>query len=491
MSEVTENVVSDIDVARDTKLRKDAVRLPEVLFQSITSMAPAAAVATSFTPAIPLAGASLPLAVLLATIACALIALSVGQLAVHIPSAGGLYTYISRSLGPKLGFMSAWTFLFGQPLLLPLVAVIWGPYAEDLVKSLINVDIPWYVWALLGSLLVFALTYNGVRISTRASVILGSIEIVIILALAITMIIGAGSHNNLATFTPVFSPGGWGGIFQGMIFAFLVFIDFTASATLGEESRTPKRTIPRAIVYSTILIGLFYMLTAYAGVVGWGIPGIQGYAASAAPWGDLGKKFWGDFGPLIISFAVLNSAVGNGNVDLNSSSRVMYAMGRVGALPAAFGRLSKHRTPGFAIIVHSIVGVVVSIGCGLIFGLTNAYGLIATVLTLAILLLYFASCVSVFVYYRRERPQDFRIVQHVIVPLIPMVIMLFVFAAQVYPVPPYPLNLALPIVVVWLVLGVIYMLYLNRTNPAALEHGRDVYLNDTEAEPTSLANSLL
>ena len=201
MSEVTENVVSGIDVARDTKLRKDAVRLPEVLFQSITSMAPAAAVATSFTPAIPLAGASLPLAVLLATIACALIALSVGQLAVHIPSAGGLYTYISRSLGPKLGFMSAWTFLFGQPLLLPLVAVIWGPYAEDLVKSLINVDIPWYIWAVLGSLLVFALTYNGVRISTRASVILGSIEIVIIGALAITMIIGAGSHNNLATFT--------------------------------------------------------------------------------------------------------------------------------------------------------------------------------------------------------------------------------------------------------------------------------------------------
>jgi len=491
MSETTENVVSNIDTVSDTKLRKDAVRLPEVLFQSITSMAPAAAVATSFTPAIPLAGASLPLAVLLATIASALIALSVGQLAVHIPSAGGLYTYISRSLGPKLGFMSAWAFLFGQPLLLPLVAVIWGPYAEDLVKSLTNIDIPWYIWAVLGSLLVFALTYNGVRISTRASVILGSIEIVIIGALAITMIIGAGSHNNLATFTPAFSPGGWGGIFQGMIFAFLVFVDFTASATLGEESRTPKRTIPRAIVYSTILIGLFYMLTAYAGVVGWGIPGIQGYAASAAPWGDLGKKFWGDFGPLIISFAVLNSAVGNGNADLNSSSRVMYAMGRVGALPAVFARLTRRRTPGFAIIVHSIVGVVISIGCGLIFGLTNAYGLIATVLTLAILLLYFASCVSSFVYYRRERPQDFRIVQHVIVPLIPMIILLFVFAAQIYPVPPYPLNLALPIVVVWLVLGVIYMLYLNRKNPAALEHGRDVYLNDSEAEPTSLANSLL
>jgi amino acid transporter len=64
-------------------------------------MAPAAAVATALSPAIPFAGASLPLAVLLATIACAFIASSIGQLAIHIPSAGGMYTYISRSLGAR------------------------------------------------------------------------------------------------------------------------------------------------------------------------------------------------------------------------------------------------------------------------------------------------------------------------------------------------------------------------------------------------------
>jgi hypothetical protein len=82
-------------------LRNDAIGLPGVLFQSITAMAPAAAVATALSPAIPFAGASLPLAVLLATIACAFIASSIGQLAIHIPSAGGMYTYISRSLGAR------------------------------------------------------------------------------------------------------------------------------------------------------------------------------------------------------------------------------------------------------------------------------------------------------------------------------------------------------------------------------------------------------
>src|SRR5438874_4955645 len=124
-------------------LKKDAIGLSEVLFQSITAMAPAAAVATALSPAIPFAGASLPLAVVLATVACALIASCIGQLAIHIPSAGGMYTYISRSLGARWGFMSAWIFLIAQPLLLPLVAIIWGPYAESLVQTLTGVDIPW------------------------------------------------------------------------------------------------------------------------------------------------------------------------------------------------------------------------------------------------------------------------------------------------------------------------------------------------------------
>src|SRR5438552_13361292 len=101
--------------AEGITLRKDAIGMSEVLFQSITAMAPAAAVATALSPAVPFAGASLPLAVILAVITCVFIAACIGQLAIHIPSAGGMYTYISRSLGSRLGFMSAWTFLLAQP----------------------------------------------------------------------------------------------------------------------------------------------------------------------------------------------------------------------------------------------------------------------------------------------------------------------------------------------------------------------------------------
>ena len=478
----------------ESTLRSDAIGLPGVLFQSITAMAPAAAVATALSPAILFAGASLPLAVLLATIACAFIASSIGQLAIHIPSAGGMYTYISRSLGVRWGFLSAWVFLIAQPLLLPLVALIWGVYTETLIQTLTGVDIPWWVYTILGNILVFTLTYFGIRLSARASIILGAIEICIIVTFSITMIVMVGAHNDLRVFTPIYSVetglGGLVGIFQGMVFAFLAFVGFETAAPLGEETHNPKRNIPRAVIYSAIAIGLLYTLASFAGVNGWGIPSIQGYVASTAPWADLGKKYWGVVGPIIVTFAIINSAVGNGNAGINATSRVAYAMGRIGTLPRAFARLSSHQTPSFAIVVQSIASLVISIVLGVIYGYANAFGLIGTVLTLGLLLLYVASCVSAFVFYRRERPQEFRVLQHVIIPAIPVIILFFVFASQIYPVPPYPLNLALPILLVWIVLGVVYLLYLNRTNLAGLERSKDVFIQDPEPEPHSLLEAL-
>ncbi|QBD77457.1 APC family permease [Ktedonosporobacter rubrisoli] len=489
MSEVLEGAPVGESAEQDTTLKKNAIGLSEVLFQSITAMAPAAAVCFAMTSAYGLSGASTPLAVFLATIACAFIASCIGQLAIHIPSAGGMYTYISRSLGAKFGFLSAWVFLLAQPLLLPYVALIWGQYAEDLVKLLTGVDISWVIWTIIGCIILFALTFYGIKLSADASVILGAIEILVLLTLALTMIFASGGHNNLATFTPAFSPTGWSGIFQGMIFAFLAFVGFEAAAPLGEETSHPRRNIPLAVIFSAIGIGLFYVLASYASVIGWGIPAISGYANDATPWADLGKKFWGMLGPIIISFVIINSSIGNGNAGINATSRVAYAMGRVGALPASFARLSSHRTPSFAILLHTVVSAIITIGCGLLFGISGASNLIGTALTLGLLLLYFASCISTFVYYLRKRREDFRIVQHVIVPLVPLVILCFVFASQVYPIPAYPQNLSLPILAVWILLGIGYMFYLMRTNKEALARGSEIFLEEEGSEPAELAEA--
>src|SRR6195256_377350 len=93
------------------RLERNAVGLAPTLFQSITHMAPAAAVAFSTILGAPSPGGSLPLAVLLALVACLFVAVSIGQLARHLPSAGGLYTYSARALHPVVGFFVAWGFM--------------------------------------------------------------------------------------------------------------------------------------------------------------------------------------------------------------------------------------------------------------------------------------------------------------------------------------------------------------------------------------------
>src|SRR3984893_2151452 len=259
-------------VAHEPHLEREAGGLAPILIHSITHMAPAAAVAFSIIVGVPYAGGSIPLSVALAMVACLLCAISIGQLARHLPSAGGLYTFSSRGVGAPVGFLVAWGFMLAEPIVAPLLYLIFG---NELAANL-NSHYGWPLWlwapfAVIAGLIVWVLTYRGVRLSTRAGVVLGVFEIVVFVALALTLIVAAGGSNTLAVFNPnTGNAHGLGSVFPGMIFAILAFIGFEASAPLAEETRDPRKTIPRAVFLSALLIGLFYLLCYYAATVYFG-----------------------------------------------------------------------------------------------------------------------------------------------------------------------------------------------------------------------------
>ena len=107
-------------------LREHSIGLPQVLFQSITHMAPAAAVAYSIYISVPDARQALPLSVGLALIACICAATAIGQLAKLFPSAGGMYIYAANGLGPWAGFLVAWLFILFEPLVAPFLYLEFG-----------------------------------------------------------------------------------------------------------------------------------------------------------------------------------------------------------------------------------------------------------------------------------------------------------------------------------------------------------------------------
>src|SRR5262249_22514101 len=116
-------------------LQRNAIGLIEVLFQSVTAMAPAGAVAFSLGAAVPFAGSALPLATLIALAVCMLIAVNIGAMAKHLPSAGGYFTYVSRGLGDAAGWLTGWLYSLAEVLVVPGVLVLMGPLADDFARA--------------------------------------------------------------------------------------------------------------------------------------------------------------------------------------------------------------------------------------------------------------------------------------------------------------------------------------------------------------------
>jgi len=470
-------------------LEHGAVGLVPVLFQSITHMAPAAAVAFSIIVGVPYAGGSMPLAVVLALVACLLVAISIGQLARHMPSAGGLYTYNARGLGSSVGFLVAWGFMLAEPLVAPLLFLIFGNVISANLTS--HFGTPTWLWAplaLVAAAIVWFLTYRGIRISTGTGVGLGLFEIAVFVLVAIVLIAAAGSRNTGAVFT---APDGLGKVFPGMIYAILAFIGFEASAPLGEEARDPHRTIPAAVVLSCLLIGLFYVFTTYAASVYFGPSQMadpdHGFVKlnGGDPWTGMAFQVWAPLGILVI-IAVANSAIANSNAGANAATRVGYALARIGLLPRALATVHpEYRTPVVAVHVQAVLGAVLAIGLGLLLGgPLNAFALLGTMATIIVICIYVLTNLSNIVFHLRERRDEFNVLLNLVVPVLGILIFLPALLASLgidfaglgigALVP--PANVAPVIVVVWFVLGVAALVYFRVRAPERVQETGAVFV---------------
>src|SRR3954449_5409296 len=363
------------------RLRVHSIGLPQVLFQSITHMAPAAAVAYSIYISVPSSKQALALSVLLALIACLCAANAIGQLAKLEPSAGGLYAYAARSLGPWAGFNVAWLFILFEPLVAPFLYLEFGWAMTEVMKNEAgwNYTGQWWIWALLMTVIVFMLTYRDVRISTTAGVILGAFEIAIFATLAIWILFSKGSDLNMQPFNPSHATGHWSGVFKGMVFAILAFIGFEASAPLGEEAKHPRRTVPRAVIGSALAIGIFYVLCSYAWVFGAGFNNFVAQATGPDPWRNLGQVFWGT-GWVVVFLAICNSIAANSNAAFNAATRVFYSLARNGLAPGPLGKTHpRFKTPHVAIIWLTSISLVISLLVGWKWNPGVGFGIIATV----------------------------------------------------------------------------------------------------------------
>jgi amino acid transporter len=486
-------------------LRRDAIGLREVLFQSITDMAPGAAIAASIPAGVAFAGGSLPLSVVFALVACLLCAWCIGLLAREMPAAGSLATYAARGIHPAAGFLVAWGYVLVGWLIPPLVLLQLGFTTAATLNSEFH-GYPatlWWPWSILGALIVLAAGYYGIRTSARLGTVLGLSEIGVFLVLAVFLVVHAGHHNTWSVFGTGYTPSGFHGItgvIGGSVFTLLAFGGFEGAAPLAEETRDPRRTIQRAVLLATLLIGALYVFTTYAVDVAFGPKGFAGFTTGtgSASWEGLARSLYGIFW-FFVFLAIVNSTIANANAGVNVSSRTTYAMGRIGAFPRFLALVSpRHRSPVTSILVAFVITIAVTLGLGFGYTPTVAFAMVGTgivIVLVAIYILMNAACIGFFASRPGAFSGGFNWLSHLIIPLLGIAafvpawltaagIKVFSFVAPLAP----PYSYMAPGVAGWMIVGVIYLIYLYNRDPRRVTEVGLVHL-DAEVEPAAGAPS--
>lgn len=195
------------------------------------------------------------------------------------------------------------------------------------------------------------------------------------------------------------------GFIPGILFAITLFIGFETSASLGEETRDPRRSIPRAVIGTVVITGVFYLLVIYASDIGFGLGNSAKWASDPAPLDTLATRYVGKWLAVLVDIAVLFDAVVVMSAFMATTSRGLFALARHELLPRPLASISsRFRTPQggitfvgvIALLILAIVAItqvnvaaaVVPVNVITVFGITSTTG------SLLIELIYIGLCIA-------------------------------------------------------------------------------------------------
>lgn len=293
-------------------------------------------------PASAAAGGAVLVSVVLAGLVAWANATSTAQLAAAMPTSGGNYAFGRARLGEWPGFVAGWAFVAGKIASCAAMATTVATYL---------VDDPWrrplaaaVVLALVG------INLAGVQRTARVARVLLALVLLVLLTFVIVAPAARGGDHPLLAWP---GEGGVFGVLQGAGLVFFAFAGYARVATLGEEVREPRTTIPRAIGIALAVTAVVYLAVGVAVLSALGAPGA---ASSHAPLADAAQAAAPWLVPAIRVAAVV-AASGSLLVLLTGVSRTAFAMARDRELPARLALVDRRRSTPW--VAEAVIGVLV------------------------------------------------------------------------------------------------------------------------------------
>jgi amino acid transporter len=406
------------------------------------------------------AGVAAPLTILIAGVAVVLLAFTVAEFTKAEPSAGSFITYVETSLGPRAGVVTSLLVAVGYTVAIAGVFTMSGGMVALTVAHYSSWQPPWEPLTLVLTAAAVWVTVRGVKLSTKAVGLAVLIQVTVMLTVCTVVLVERRAHLSAIPFSWSHLKGGLAGLSAGFPLALYMFIGWENGPALAEESRDPRRTIPRALYLSVAIGAALFVFFAYATVTGFHYD-VASVGRSSVPFLTVADRYLGGVAVLAWvagTVSVLATLVAGAN----SQARMLFDGGRSGLLPAKLGHARPPaETPVNALLAMAVFGLaIIAVWwaihvIGLDHGSTDPVGLYAecsTMGTIVILFVYLLTTLSLPVFMWRRHRRSFSAIRHLVVPLLGALTLVVPFIELCKPGQPSPYSefpyVALAVVVV-------------------------------------------
>ena len=404
--------------AHDHSLRKGTIGLLGIVFFVVAAAAPMAGLTGVLPPMILIGnGAGAAGAYVIVGVVLLLFGVGYAAMSAHMTHTGAFMAYVGKGLGVPWGVGSAYVSVVAYNAVQLCVYGYFGAVVSAQMEADLGIKMPWWAWAILALVIIQVLAILRVDVGAGVLGVLLTIELTTLVITGLAVLFQGGGPEGMnfgASFSPKAIFSGAPGI--AFAFAFASFIGFEATAIYGEESKDPKRTVPRATYLSIVAITLIFGIVSFGVISAFGANSIVDKTAEltsvdgtplanpAALLFAAASEYVGPWLATVMGWLLLSSLFAALLAFHNAAARYFYSMGRAGLLPASLGTTSaKYRTPVVASVTQSVLAVVV-IGLFLVFKLDPVLNLFywgSSMAVIAINIVQALVCLSVVSFFRR------------------------------------------------------------------------------------------
>jgi amino acid transporter len=335
--------------------------------------------------------------ILIAMFAMLLTAVSYGRMARAYPSAGSAFSYVGQEFNPVAGYVVGWSLVLDY-ILNPLICIIWcSQQSHEFIAT-----IPYWAWAILFAVLFTALNVQGIKTSARFNALLavgiGCVVVVFLVACGIFVL--HHPHQAPDFFThPFYDPGTWNGmgVLGATSVAVLTYMGFDAVSTLAEEAENPAKILP-ATLLTCVGIGAISLLEVYAAQLVWGTT--ESFPNVDTAFSFVAGRAWSPLF-IVLGSTLIVAQIGSGIAAQLGAARVLYGMGRSGALPSSFFGIvePKRRVPRNNVVFVGVLALAAALILPLTARETTAYELAVNLVNFGALIAFMGVNAAAFMHF--------------------------------------------------------------------------------------------